>query len=46
MGDYSGMFFVSSLHPELIVTNQFNYRDLSGALVVQEEIEKAKAGGG
>lgn len=46
MGDYNGMFFVSPLHPELIGTNQFNYKDPSGVLVVQEEIEKAKAGGG
>ena len=46
MGDYSGMFFVSPLHPELIGNNQFNYKDSSGVLVVQEEIEKAKAGGG
>ncbi len=46
MGDYNGMFFVSPLHPELIGKNQFNYKDPSGALVVQEEIEKAKAGGG
>jgi signal transduction histidine kinase len=46
MGDYNGMFFVSPLHPELIGKNQFNYKDPSGIPVVQEEIEKAKAGGG
>lgn len=46
MGNYDGMFFVSPLHPELIGSNQFNYRDPSGVLVVQEEIKKAKAGGG
>jgi hypothetical protein len=46
MGDYQGMFFVSPLHPELIGSNQFNYKDPSGALVVQEEINKAKTGGG
>lgn len=46
IGDYNGMFFVSPLHPELIGNNQFNFKDPSGALVVQEEINKAKAGGG
>jgi len=46
MGDYNGVFFVSPLHPELIGHNHFNYKDYSGALVVQEEINKAKAGGG
>lgn len=46
MGDYQGNFFASPLHPELIGTNQFNYRDSEGKLVVQEEIEKAKTGGG
>jgi len=46
IGNYNGMFFVSPLHPELIGRNQFNYKDPSGALVVQEEINKAKAGGG
>jgi len=46
IGDYSGMFFVSPLHPELIGKNQFDYKDSTGALVVQEEINKAKAGGG
>lgn len=46
MGDYTGMFFVSPLHPELIGHNQFNYQDPSGAFVVQEEIKKAKTGGG
>lgn len=46
MGDYMGNFYYSAVHPELIGINQFNYKDDSGALVVQEEIEKAKAGGG
>jgi signal transduction histidine kinase len=46
IGNYSGMFFVSPLHPELIGKNQFDYKDPTGALVVQEEINKAKAGGG
>lgn len=46
MADYNGVFFVSPLHPELIGNSQFNYRDASGTLVVQEEINKAKAGGG
>ena len=46
IGDYNGMFYVSPLHPELIGKNQFNYKDPAGALVVQEEIRKAKAGGG
>ena len=46
IGNYDGMFFVSPLHPELIGKNQFNYKDSTGALVVQEEINKAKAGGG
>lgn len=46
MGDDQGNFFVSPLHPELIGTNQFNYKDSTGKLVVQEEIEKAKTGGG
>lgn len=46
IGDYNGMFYVSPLHPELIGKNQFTYKDPAGALVVQEEINKAKAGGG
>ena len=46
IGNYNGMFFVSPLHPELIGKNQFNYKDPSGTLVVQEEINKAKVGGG
>lgn len=39
------MFYVSPLHPELVGKNQLNYRDPTGALVVQEEIQKAKSGG-
>ncbi|MFM8453848.1 MAG: cache domain-containing protein [Gammaproteobacteria bacterium] len=46
MCDYSGNFYLSPLHPELIGPNQFNYKDDSGAFPVQEEIEQAKAGGG
>lgn len=46
IGMYNGMFYVSPLHPEQIGSNQFNYKDSSGVLVVQEEIQKAKAGGG
>lgn len=46
IGDYSGMFFISPLHPDQIGKNQFNYKDPAGVLVVQEEINKAKAGGG
>jgi signal transduction histidine kinase len=46
IGNYDGMFFVSPLHPELIGKNQFNYKDPTGAMVVQEEINKARAGGG
>lgn len=46
IGNYNGIFFVSPLHPELIGKNQFSYKDPTGALVVQEEINKAKAGGG
>lgn len=46
MGDYTGMFFVSPLHPEMIGRNQFDYKDDFGELVVQEEIKKAKEGGG
>jgi len=46
MADYDGVFFVSPLHPELIGHSQLNYKDNSGAFVVQEEINKAKAGGG
>lgn len=46
IGDYSGNFFLSPLHPELIGINQYHYKDQSGNLVVQEEIEKAKSGGG
>ncbi len=46
IADYKGVFYASPLHPELIGSSQFNYKDASGVLVVQEEIEKAKAGGG
>lgn len=46
IGDYNGMFYVSPVHPEMIGSSQFNYKDSSGVLVVQEEIMKAKTGGG
>ena len=46
LADYSGVFFVSPLHPELIGKNQFFFKDDRGVFVVQEEIAKAKAGGG
>ncbi len=46
IADYSGLFFVSPLHPELIGSNQYYYKDPSSAYVVQEEINKAKSGGG
>lgn len=44
--DFNGMVLASPLHPETVGTNQINFKDPSGALVVQEEIEKAKVGGG
>jgi signal transduction histidine kinase len=44
--DYDGTVLASPIHPDTIGTNQINFRDPSGALIVQEEIEKAKAGGG
>jgi hypothetical protein len=46
IGNYNGQYFVSPLHPELIGKNQYDYKDAYGALVVQEEINQAKAGGG
>jgi metallo-beta-lactamase class B len=46
IGDYSGTFFISPLHPEMIGANQLNFQDSSGAFLVQEEIAKAQAGGG
>lgn len=44
--DFNGTILVSPIHPETVGTNQINFRDSSGVLVVQEEIAKAKAGGG
>lgn len=45
--DYDGTILALPLYPEWTGTNQFNYKDpASGAFSVQEEIEKAKAGGG
>ena len=46
VGDYNGTFFVSPLHPEMVGKNELNFKDSSGVLVVQEELAKAKAGGG
>jgi hypothetical protein len=46
IGDYKGVFLVSPLHPELIGKNCFYFKDNSGKLVVQEEINKAMEGGG
>jgi len=44
--NFDGMVLVSPAHPEMIGTNQINYKDSRGVLVVQEEIDKARAGGG
>jgi signal transduction histidine kinase len=44
--DYNGVFLASSIYPDLVGTNQFNFKDPSGVLVVQQEIELAKLGGG
>lgn len=46
VGNYNGTFFVSPLHPEMVGKNQLDFKDQSGVLVVQEEVAKAKAGGG
>ena len=46
IGDYDGRFYVSPLHPELLNGNQYNCQDSLGAYPVQEEIYKAKSGGG
>lgn len=44
--DYNGTYLATINYPALIGTNQFNLKDSSGIFLVQEEIEKAKAGGG
>jgi hypothetical protein len=44
--DFKGMILASPIHPETVGTNQIHFKDPSGALVVQEEIDKAMAGGG
>ncbi|WP_133139088.1 cache domain-containing protein [Legionella genomosp. 1] len=44
--ELNGMVLASPIHPETIGTNQWWYKDDLGVLVVQEEIAKAKAGGG
>lgn len=43
---YNGTFLATINYPNLIGTNQINFKDSSGVFVVQEEIEKAKSGGG
>lgn len=44
--NFNGKVLASPIHPETVGTNQINLKDPSGVFVVQEEIEKAKAGGG
>ena len=44
--EFDGTILVSPIYPETVGTNQLNYKDPAGRLVVQEEINKAKAGGG
>ena len=44
--DFNGTVLASPIHPETVGTNQKNFKDASGVLVVQEEIAKAMAGGG
>lgn len=46
IGDYNGVFYVSPLHPEMIGKSQLHYKDPQGAYVVQEEVAKARTGGG
>jgi len=36
----------SPIYPELIDTNQIDFKDPKGRLLVQEEIKKAMSGGG
>ncbi|MFC7782813.1 cache domain-containing protein [Legionella taurinensis] len=44
--EFSGTVLASPIHPETVGTNQINFKDSSGALVVKQEIDKAIAGGG
>ena len=44
--NYNGSVLASPLHPEMIGTNQINFKDPSGVYAVKEEIQKAKLGGG
>lgn len=44
--DFTGTILASPIHPETVGTNQKNFKDASGVFVVQEEIQKAIAGGG
>lgn len=46
MVDYKGNIYLSPHHPESIGTNQLNSKDSSGVFVIQEDIQKAKTGGG
>lgn len=44
--DFDGNVLASPIHPETVGTNQIQFKDPSGILVVKEEIDKAIAGGG
>jgi hypothetical protein len=44
--DFKGKVLASPIHPETVGTNQIDFRDPTGTLVVQEEINKAITGGG
>ncbi|MCC2625241.1 MAG: hypothetical protein K0R14_1114 [Burkholderiales bacterium] len=46
MIDFKGNVILSPIHPDTIGTNQINFKDSSGVFAVQEEIKKAKSGGG
>jgi signal transduction histidine kinase len=46
MIDFDGTVLLSPIHPETVGTNQINFKDSSGVFAVQEEIKKAKSGGG
>lgn len=44
--EYGGLILISPLHRDMEGTNQFYFKDKALKLVVQEEIIKAKSGGG
>lgn len=44
--DFNGNVLASPIHPETVGTNQINFRDASGVLVVKQEIDRAIEGGG